>query len=353
MNNDAVQKFYNIVTRYIDIPNNRGDFYTVCPHCGKKKLNINLQKATFRCPYCDAQGGYLKINALFNGYYPNDMSNEQLVDLIKSSNIDYDKDQFKGKKFKVVEPKPIDYAKMNRAYRILWRVLGLNQKDIDNLRKRGLEDLGRYKSFEKNIMFPKEKYDPQIFKDVPGFVIDEKTGNARTASYFKDCILFPCVDINGNVVCYQMRNNNEEIAKRVKYVYFSSKKYGGEQTVSSYSLIGKITPNEPVLITEGPLKADCARQISKKLGRKVNTFVALPGVNSTNTFYKDLDEFKKRGVKKFILAFDMDRKTNEHVNRAFENLYNELISRGFEVSAISWDDNYKGIDDYLYSLLNK
>lgn len=344
---NEVQMIEEIVLKYLGtIPNNRGDFYTICPHCGKKKLNINLNKGVFKCPYCNASGGFMKLNALFLGHYPNELSNEELKKLLKESGI---KSEYKGEYVKkTYEPEPIDYKKNHKAYLKFFKSLSLTEEDQNYLKQRGLTNLSRYKSFDKNVVL--DKVNPKDFVDVPGFFIN-KNGQVQTASTITKTILFPYIDIYGNIVSFQLRVKNNNIG--CKYIYFSSKKKNDLHTVSSYCLLGNIEENKPIVITEGALKADAARQIMQRLGKDPQTYVAVPGVNAISSFLKDIEEFKARGVKEFYLAFDMDWKTNEHVKKALVNLNLELVTRGFKVKTLKWDTSFKGIDDYLYSKLEK
>lgn len=321
----------------------RGDFYTDCPHCGgKKKLNINVNKGFFRCPRCDAKGGYLKLIALYKGYYPNNLSNYELKDIIENEDITFETvTHFEYKQ--VYKEEPIDFKKLDIANKLLFANLVLNKQDEEHLKSRGLVNLSRYKSFEANVVFPKALFNVNMFKDVPGFIINEQ-GNAQTISGYKG-ILFPYMNIHNQMVSFQIRTNLKEKGK--KYVFLSSSSAGGPSTKASYCILGN--PSETMYITEGALKADCARQLMHLLDMDVKSFVAIPGVNTTKIFINDLLTFKNKGVKNFIVAFDMDKKENIHVKRAEENLINALQEKGFNVKTLVWDDKYKGIDDFLYS----
>jgi hypothetical protein len=60
-----------------------------------------------------------------------------------------------------------------------------------------------------------------------------------------------------------------------------------------------------------------------------------------------LDMLWKLGVRRIKTAFDMDYKSNINVQEAYINLILCLNEYGFIVERLTWDENYKGLDDYL------
>jgi hypothetical protein len=100
-------------------------------------------------------------------------------------------------------------------------------------------------------------------------------------------------------------------------------------------------PEQTCLLTEGPLKADI---IHRFIGAPV---IAVPGVSSIKNLRPMLDMLWKLGVRRIKTAFDMDYKSNINVQEAYINLILCLNEYGFIVERLTWDENYKGLDDYL------
>lgn len=96
-----------------------------------------------------------------------------------------------------------------------------------------------------------------------------------------------------------------------------------------------------VILTEGPLKADI---ISQYTGLPV---LAIPGVNAISLLERALYDLKNAGLRKILIAFDMDLYENIHVQNALDRLKNMLAAYRIPHSQLVWDKNYKGLDDYL------
>lgn len=96
------------------------------------------------------------------------------------------------------------------------------------------------------------------------------------------------------------------------------------------------------------MKADVAHRLSCELG-KPRHFVGLTGVGNINQFRRLLDELDAVNLKRIVVAFDMDALVNENVRKARERVLQEGADAGFEMTPISWDPKYKGIDDLLLS----
>jgi len=66
-----------------------------------------------------------------------------------------------------------------------------------------------------------------------------------------------------------------------------------------------------------------------------------------------LRELEDLGIKKIMVAFDMDSLTNDNVRAARERVIEIGCEAGFEMTPLSWDPRYKGIDDLLYAAKKK
>lgn len=102
-----------------------------------------------------------------------------------------------------------------------------------------------------------------------------------------------------------------------------------------------------VWLTEGPLKADVASQYQR------DQFVAVPGVSIRQGVVEVLRLLQARWV---VLAFDMDARTNPHVQQHTEAMIRQLTDAGFRVGQAEWEPGFdpetgtyrfKGIDDAL------
>jgi SET domain-containing protein len=74
------------------------------------------------------------------------------------------------------------------------------------------------------------------------------------------------------------------------------------------------------------------------------TFVSVAGVNAIKGIEQVLKELD---AKRIFIAYDMDLKSNKNVQQAKERLKKCLLQAGFEVHDKTWNNRYKGIDDYL------
>lgn len=103
---------------------------------------------------------------------------------------------------------------------------------------------------------------------------------------------------------------------------------------------------DAIYITEGALKGDLAHKYSKL------PFLCVAGVNNCSGLKDELSSYIGR-VKHVICAFDMDYLDNPDVASATERLKETIQSLGFEYHRLLWDENYKGIDDFMVSCNGK
>ena len=109
---------------------------------------------------------------------------------------------------------------------------------------------------------------------------------------------------------------------------------------------------ESVYLTEGVMKADIAHHLSAELGCP-RPFVGLTGVGNINQFLRALEELDRMGVRKIMVAFDMDAMVNDNVRKAKDRVMETGCDAGFDMTPITWDPQYKGIDDLLYAAKKK
>ena len=123
-------------------------------------------------------------------------------------------------------------------------------------------------------------------------------------------ILIPVRDIQGRIQGLQIRRDN---VTRRKFRWVSSvEEPDGCKAESWAHLAG--TPQEMVILTEGPMKADIIHALTGK------TIIAIAGVNALSQLERMLLQLRQSGTKKIMTAFDMDFLSNPHVERGYENL---------------------------------
>lgn len=160
-----------------------------------------------------------------------------------------------------------------------------------------------------------------------------------------DCrgILIPVRDIQGRIQGLQIRRDN---VKKRKFRWFSSTdRRDGCRAESWTHLAGPI--RNKIILTEGPMKADVIHALTGI------TVLAVPGVNALVQLQKTLEQMREEGLREIKTAFDMDLRTNPHVQEAYQKLLELLKNMGFRYGTYLWDERYKGLDDYLWAIMNK
>lgn len=128
-----------------------------------------------------------------------------------------------------------------------------------------------------------------------------------------------------------------------KYRWLSSvSKEMGTPINSSIHFIGKV--RDVMYLTEGALKADVTYALCK--GKR--SFFALAGVNIMSQLKETLAELKSKGAKKIMIAFDMDRLSNDKVAAAIKKVTDICSECGLDSGVCTWDiEKGKGIDDLM------
>ena len=176
---------------------------------------------------------------------------------------------------------------------------------------------------------------------VPGFFVSKKGHwefNAFSSGFF-----IPIINVRKQVIGMQFKPDNPKDEKN-KYICFSSpnKNHGA----SSGSPVHLTTTNlkSSIYLTEGALKADIAYVYSGKV------FASVQGVNSQKCLEPFFEEVKERGIKNIIDCFDNDFEYNKNVEKARNRLKALVEACGLNYLRLSWDSQYKGIDDYLINV---
>jgi hypothetical protein len=175
-----------------------------------------------------------------------------------------------------------------------------------------------------------EDFSAEQLLGLPGVYRDD-SGRLKLAG--GDGLVMPVRDHQGRLVALLIRP--DEQIPGTKYYSLSSKKRGGPSSGSRVHVPPFAGDTSTARITEGALKSTVATALSGVLT------IGLPGP------YGDcLPALKALGVRRVLLAFDMDKATNEHVQRGEAECLRALLAAGYEVEVEEWDVA-KGIDDAL------
>lgn len=108
-------------------------------------------------------------------------------------------------------------------------------------------------------------------------------------------------------------------------------------------LTNKAGNNNTVILTEGTLKGYI---VNKYYAEDNLITIATPGI--MKSALKEVVNYVSRlnNIKEILIAYDTDASKNKLVTEAVSFLYQKLYKK-FNTHVISWDNNYKGFDDYL------
>ena len=150
--------------------------------------------------------------------------------------------------------------------------------------------------------------------------------------------MIPVRNADGKIQGIQVRRDN---LTRRKFRWISSVgKQDGTPAEGWIHLAGP--PQESIILTEGPLKADVIHSLTGQ------TVLAVPGVNSLSQLDYALEYMKEQGTQQIMTAFDMDYMSNPHVQSAYHELAVRLSKMRFHYGTYLWDPKYKGLDDYVW-----
>lgn len=338
-----------------------------CPYCdGLWKLNINADKGVFRCARCGEAGNAIKLHSMLKGLSYDEAKKQLLGDGLKPRHT-----------FEVNPAKELKVASLQRRSEIYKSILEhgyVSKTQADDLRRRGLsgEELYWYvtclEGMRNTFKFWCDGENHALIENdkvvgVPGLygnVLKDEFGKEDTSKIFlnmpKGIGYFIPVITHGEgnkqeISCMQVRHLKGDL----RYSYFTS----GDDALKNGSSVsecnkvhytrnfwknGKMVIPKVVNLTEGALKADVASVLSGK------PFIAIMGVNNTRDLKEELLFLKTNGCKKINICFDMDYLNNKNVEKALNDVNKIIKNVGLIPNKITWDENYKGIDDYLLSL---
>ena len=325
-------------------------------HTGKGKLNVVIHKNYAHCCRCDFGGGMLEIYSKVKNCSL-EVANKEMREFVKTPSYSvvkmqteeaFDTAMISGNNNGC---RASDYD-IDRTYRKFLSLCFLSDKHRENLKKRGLTDKQISHYGFKTVPTHREQHrkilsnlilNDYTLKGVPGFFID-KFGNWNFNLFrFAEGFLIPMVNAKGKCLGLQVRLDNPPKDKG-KYIWLSSSyKDSGVSSGSPYH-ITNAPKTDTLFLTEGGLKANIAHSLSGE------TFMAVAGVTQLKKMPQYLSEMKELGIKRIVDCFDSDCAYNEQVEKARQKLMRIVISCGMSYSRLSWNENFKGIDDYMFAV---
>jgi len=99
-----------------------------------------------------------------------------------------------------------------------------------------------------------------------------------------------------------------------------------------------------IYVTEGILKADIAHVLLNR------SFLAVAGANNVAQLGPLFGLLAQNGTELIIEAHDMDKYSNEMIAKGSSKIYLLARQQGMECRRLTWNPNYKGIDDWQLAL---
>jgi hypothetical protein len=344
-------------------PHATGGYYD-CPICGDKrgKMSISTEKDSWRCNYCGEHGGMLSLYARINNI-SNSEAYREICESLQNG-------EFDTQRYEPTSPAPreqeyavqsqlADIRTIHQTFSMMLNMLTLSKEHRRHLNEvRGLTDEQIDKlQYRSTPPFYSCKKIARVLREkgctlegVPGFYM--KDGEWTVKFYSKTAgILIPVRGIDGLIRGMQIhldvpiKDEGADADKSgTKYIWLSSA--GKEMGVSSGSPVHFV--GDPfaraVYLTEGFLKADVAHFLMNR------SFIAIAGVNNTAQLELMFTLLKENGTEIIVEAADMDKFRNENVDRGVSNIYLIAKKCGLELRRLTWNPNYKGIDDWQLAL---
>lgn len=226
---------------------------------------------------------------------------------------------------------------------------GLNDEQIEQLGYKSTPPPGLCRSLTERLI-----QQGCTVEGVPGFYMDDEEEwtvkfGRRTAG-----IIIPARGIDGLIHGIQIlldvpiRNPNDPPGKEgTKYLWLStSTEYMGAGSGSPIHFVGKPFARV-VYAIEGLLKADITHCLT---GR---SFAAIAGANNVEKLGPLFVLLSQKGTEMIVEAEDMDKFRNEQVSRGASKIYLMARQYGMEYRRLTWNPNYKGMDDWQLALRNK
>ena len=160
----------------------------------------------------------------------------------------------------------------------------------------------------------------------------------------------PYVEADGDLILESLRRKLGPADKDAPPVLLGQPQFGqlsmGTTSGSPIHFVGDPC-SRVVYVTEGCLKADVAHALMHR------TFVATLGANNTAKLDELFAFLHRNGTEEIIEAEDMDKYSNEMVGKGASKIYALAARHGMRCRRLTWNPNYKGIDDWQLALRRK
>ena len=342
-----------------------GQVYVDCPICGDRrgKMNLNTAKDLWRCNYCGEGGGMLSLYAKVYGVSNSDAYRE-ICDALAVNG--FSPDYTVPEKTTPAEVEQSDAASVQEVHQTLSMLLSMltlipaHRTHLQSVRGLSDDEITRFGFKSTPPPFLCRSLTNRLVKagcrvqGVPGFYVDDN--GCWTVKFHQRTsgIIIPIFGVDGLIRGAQIRldhplKDKDDPPEKtgVKYLTLSSTgKRMGTTSGSPIHFVGDPC-SRVVYVTEGCLKADVAHALMHR------TFVATLGVNNTAKLDELFAFLHRNGTEEIIEAEDMDKYSNEMVGKGASKIYALAARHGMRCRRLTWNPNYKGIDDWQLALRRK
>ena len=342
-----------------------GQVYVDCPICGDRrgKMNLNTAKDLWRCNYCGEGGGMLSLYAKVYGVSNSDAYRE-ICDALAVNG--FSPDYTVPEKTTPAEAEQSDAASDQEVHQTLSMLLSMltlipaHHTHLQSVRGLSDDEITRFGFKSTPPPFLCRSLTNRLVKagcrvqGVPGFYVDDN--GCWTVKFHQRTsgIIIPIFGVDGLIRGAQIRldhplKDKDDPPEKtgVKYLTLSSTgKRMGTTSGSPIHFVGDPC-SRVVYVTEGCLKADVAHALMHR------TFVATLGVNNTAKLDGLFAFLHRNGTEEIIEAEDMDKYSNEMVEKGASKIYALAARHGMRCRRLTWNPNYKGIDDWQLALRRK
>lgn len=355
-----------------------GSAYVDCPFCGdcRGKMNVNFLKNVWRCNYCDEHGGMLALYARYHNTTNSDAYRE-ICDALQAGDTDWGYGEsgrtqagaFTGacpnvpqkEQKELIQSERANPQEIHQTFSMLFGMLTLKPAHREHLRseKRGLSDeqIDNFGFKSTPPYFLCRSLTERLIKQgcvvqgVPGFY---QTDNGEWTVKFSSRmsgILIPAIGIEGLIRGAQImldipiKDKDDPPEKQgTKYLWLSSSnKPMGVTSGSPVHFVGNPF-SRTIYVTEGLLKADIAHCLMNR------SFAAVAGANNVQQLDPLFALLAQNGTELIIEAHDMDKYNNEMTEKGSSKIYLLAKKYGMECRRLTWNPNYKGVDDWQLAL---
>lgn len=342
-----------------------GQVYVDCPICGDRrgKMNLNTVKDLWRCNYCGEGGGMLSLYAKVYGVSNSDAYRE-ICDALAVNG--FSPDYTVPEKTTPAEAEQSDAASVQEVHQTLSMLLSMltlipaHHTHLQSVRGLSDDEITRFGFKSTPPPFLCRSLTNRLVKagcrvqGVPGFYVDDN--GCWTVKFHQRTsgIIIPIFGVDGLIRGAQIRldhplKDKDDPPEKtgVKYLTLSSTgKRMGTTSGSPIHFVGDPC-SRVVYVTEGCLKADVAHALMHR------TFVATLGANNTAKLDELFAFLHRNGTEEIIEAEDMDKYSNEMVGKGASKIYALAARHGMRCRRLTWNPNYKGIDDWQLALRRK